>query len=63
MLLIDDSKITMTRKLGKKQKGNPVGCTGEGKRTKLNIREGKTGTVLELSLKARFLMATMRPWH
>ena len=53
MLLIDDSKITMTRKLGKKQKGNPVGCTGEGKRTKLNIREGKTGTVLDFRLEVR----------
>ena len=31
-------------------KVNPVGCTGEGKISKGNIREGKTGTVLELSL-------------
>ena len=32
----------------KKQKENPAGCTGEGKRLKENIREGKTETVLEL---------------
>ena len=34
-LLFDDNKINMARK---KQKVNPVGCTGEG----------KTGTVLEV---------------
>ena len=27
-----DSKITIARKPGKKQKENPAGCTGEGKR-------------------------------
>ena len=36
---------------------NPVGCTGEGKRSKGNIgeglRESKTGTVFELSLEVR----------
>ena len=31
LLLFDDNKIRMARKPGKKQKGNPVGCTGEGK--------------------------------
>ena len=41
VLLFDDKKIKMENK----QKENQVGCTGEGK------REGKTGTVLELSLK------------
>ena len=47
----------MARKPGKKQKENKVGCTGEGKRRKGNIREGlrdgKTGTVMELSLELR----------
>ena len=47
----------MAMKPGKKQKENPAGCTGEGKRWKGNIREesreGKTGTVLELSLEVR----------
>ena len=28
----DHNKIKMARKPGKKQKENPVGCTGEGKR-------------------------------
>ena len=37
-LFFDDNK--MTRKPRKKQKANPVGCTGEGKRRKGNIREG-----------------------
>ena len=32
MLLFDDNKIKMARKPGKKQKENPVGFTGEGKR-------------------------------
>ena len=45
----------MARKPGKKQKENPVGCTGEDKRCKGNTREGstegKTETVLELSLE------------
>ena len=31
LLLFDGNKIKMTRKSGKKQKENPVGCTGEGK--------------------------------
>ena len=30
--LLDDNKIKMARKPGKKPKENPVGCTGEGKR-------------------------------
>ena len=34
----DDNKIKMARKPGKKQKQNPVGCTGEGKRWKRNNR-------------------------
>ena len=38
-LLFDDSKIKIARKLTKKQKENPVGCTGEGKIWKGNIRE------------------------
>ena len=58
LLLFDDDKIKIARKTGKKQEGNPVGCIGEGKRCKGNIREGsregKTGTVLELSLEARW---------
>ena len=57
LLLFDDNKINMARKPGKKQKENPVMFTGEGKRVKGNIRErskeGKTGTVLELSLKIK----------
>ena len=32
LLLFDDNKEKMARKPGKKQKENPVGCTGEGKR-------------------------------
>ena len=32
MLLFDVKKIKMSRKPGKKQKENPVGYTGEGKR-------------------------------
>ena len=43
--------------MAKKQKENPVGCTGEGKSWKGNIREGsregKTGTILELSLEVK----------
>ena len=31
-LLLDDKKIKMARKPEKKQKENPVACTGEGKR-------------------------------
>ena len=56
-LLFDDNKIKMARPPGRKQKENPVGCTGEGKGWKGNIRErsreDKTGTVLELSLEVR----------
>ena len=47
----------MERKSEKKQKENPVGCTEKGKILKGNIREGskegKTGTVLELSFEVR----------
>ena len=54
MLLFDDNKVKMARKPVKKQKENPVGCTGEGKYEK-EIREGyredKTGTACMLSLK------------
>ena len=32
MLLFDDNKVKIARKVGKKQKENPEGCTGEGKR-------------------------------
>ena len=32
LLLFDDNKIKMARKPGKKQKENPVGCTGESKK-------------------------------
>ena len=39
-LLFDDNKIKMARKPGKKQKQNPVRCTGEGKRWKGNMRKG-----------------------
>ena len=38
--MFDDNEIKMSRKPGKKQEENPVGCTGEGKRSKGNIREG-----------------------
>ena len=53
MLLFDDNRVKMARKPGKKQKENPVGCTGERKRWKGNIkegssREGNTGTAIEL---------------
>ena len=44
--------VKIARKAGKKQKENPVGCTGEGKRWKGNIREGsrkgRMGTVSDL---------------
>ena len=33
-----DDKIKMARKPGKKQKENPVGCTGKGKRWEGNMR-------------------------
>ena len=48
-MLFDDNKIKMTRKPGKKQKENTVGCAGEGNIRK-GSREDKTGTVLDLSL-------------
>ena len=52
LLLFNYSKTKMARKSGKKLKENLVGCTGEGKIWKGNIRErsreGKTGTVSEL---------------
>ena len=55
--MFDDNKINMARKPGKKQRENPVGCTREGKILKGNIRlelrECKTGTVLEFSLEVR----------
>ena len=38
----DDNTIKMARKPWKKQKENPVGCTGEGERQKANIREGSS---------------------
>ena len=51
----DDNKVKRARKRGMKQKENPVGCTGEGKSWKGNIREvlteSKTRTILELSWK------------
>jgi len=58
LFLFDDNKVKMARKPGKKQKENPVGCAaGEVKRRKGNIREGsregRTETVLELSLELR----------
>ena len=47
----------MARMSGKKQEENQVGCTGEGKRWKVDMREGsredKAGTVLQLSLEVR----------
>ena len=36
-----------------KSQENPEGCTGEGKRWKGNVRESKTGIVLELILEVR----------
>ena len=57
LFLFNENKIKMARKPEKKQKENLVGCTGEGKRLRENIRkgsrEGKMGTVLELSLEMR----------
>ena len=41
LLLFDDNKMKMARKPGKKQKENPVGCTGEGKRCKGNERRAQ----------------------
>ena len=44
--MFDDNKTNMARKPGKKQRENPVGCSGESKDEK-EIREGyredKTG--------------------
>ena len=37
-MLFDDNKIKMARNPGKKQKENPVGCTGNGKRLKYKSR-------------------------
>ena len=51
----------MAREPGKIWKENPVGCTGEDKRLKGNIREGsrevKTVTVLELSTLSWYLIS------
>ena len=44
MLLFDDNKIKMARR----NKKNTVRCTGENKGWDGNLREAKTGTVLEL---------------
>ena len=59
LLLFDDNMIKMARKPEKKQKENPVVRIGEGKKMKNKYkrrvnrsREGKTGTVLELSLES-----------
>ena len=38
LLLFDDNKVKKARKPGKKQKENPIGRTGEGKRVKENER-------------------------
>ena len=43
-----DDEIKMAREPWEKPKKNLVGRTGEGKIGKINIREGKTGTVLEV---------------
>ena len=34
LLLFDNNKVKIVRKPGKKQKENPVGCTGESERLK-----------------------------
>ena len=39
-ILLFDNKIKMASKPGKKQQGNRVGCTGEGKRWQRDIRKG-----------------------
>ena len=52
LFLFDDHNIKMARKPGKKQKENPVGCTGEGN-IREGSREGKMRTFLELSLEVR----------
>ena len=47
MWLFDDNKIKIAKSPGKKQKENPVGCTGEVKYEKeigVGYREDKTGT-------------------
>ena len=55
-------KIKIARK---KQNENPVGCTGEGKILKSNTREGsregKTGTVFQLSLAPTRILQTSSP--
>ena len=56
--MFDDNNIKMTRKSGKKQKENPVGFTGEGKRRKGNIREGSR-EILELSLDVMLVEETL----
>ena len=53
LLLFDDNKVKMAREHGQKRKENSVWYIGEGKRLKGNIREGETGTVLELNLEVR----------
>ena len=40
-LLFDDNEVKMARKPGKKQKENPVACTGEDKRWKGNMRRAQ----------------------
>ena len=53
LFLFDNNKIKMARKPGKKLKENPVECPGEDKIWRGNIREGKTGTGLELTLEVK----------
>ena len=46
-LLFDEKKVKMKRKPGKKQKDNPVGCTGkveDVKKRREEHGEDKTGT-------------------
>ena len=62
--LFNENNIKIARKQWKKQKKNSVGCTGEGKRWKGNIREGSregnTRIFLELSLEVRWTLWVWR---
>ena len=49
--MLGENKIKMSRKPGKTQTENPVGCTGEGKISKENIREGSRGNGNRLGIE------------
>ena len=66
LLLINNIKLKMARKPGKKHEENPVGCTGEGKRWKGNkrrVREDKTGTACISVWRCHLMMKwPLRDW-